>query len=199
MNLRPAIGCLAALSLSLLPVAAFGQSVNVTRSILANEPYTLIYPGAMTAAGGDGQPLTINHPDTPLQFDLTVVAVDDTGWTPESALASLVDADIVAGWSETFPSFALGTKSITAFQSGPALMYEGTSTESPQGVPLTIVHTETVDNGRGYALDCLFATEYAEQTRPLVDFIIANFSTRSDAECCIGVVAEDPATAPAAQ
>jgi hypothetical protein len=194
MNFRPAIGLAAALSLVLVPGTAFAQSVNVTRSILPDQPYTLIYPDTMVASGGGGDPLIINHSNAPLQCDLTVVAVEDTGWTPESALASLVDADVVASWSETFPGFAIGTKATTAYQSNTALIYDGTSTDSPMGMPLTIVHTETVDDGLGYALDCLFATAEAAQARPIVDFIIANFSTRADAECCIGaVVAEEPA------
>jgi hypothetical protein len=66
------------------------------------------------------------------------------------------------------------------------------------GIPLTIVHTEAVDAGRGYTLDCLFATEIAAQARPIVDFIIANFSTRSDAECCVGAEAKSVETAPIA-
>jgi hypothetical protein len=194
MKFRPAIGCLAAISMGLAPGVALAQSVNLTRSILPDQPYTLIYPDTMIASGGATGPLTINHPNAPLQCDLTIVPVEDTEWTPESALAALVDDDIVASWSETFPGFELGTKATTAYQSNTALIYEGTSTDSPMGVPLTIVHTETVDNGRGYALDCLFATEFAAQARPIVNFIIANFSTRADAECCIGVEPEiDPA------
>ena len=65
------------------------------------------------------------------------------------------------------------------------MIYEGTSTDSPMGIPLTIVHTETVSDGLGYALDCLFDTTQAEQARPIVDFIIANFSTSAEAECCV--------------
>ena len=197
MKFRPAIGCVAAISMGLVPGAAFAQSVNLTRSILPDQPYTLIYPDTMIASGGATGPLTINHPNAPLQCDLTIVPVEDTGWTAESALASLVDDDVVASWAETFPGFELGAKATTAYQSGAALIYEGTSTDSPMGVPLTIVHTETVDNGRGYALDCLFATEVAPQARPIVDFIIANFSTRADAECCIGVEPEIDPAAPA--
>lgn len=200
MKFRPAIGCIAALSFGLAPLAAFAQSVNVTRSILPEQPYTLIYPDAMLASGGAGDPLTINHPDAPLQCDLSIVPVEDTGWTPEGALSSLNDDEVAAGWSETFPGFVLGTKSTTAYQSNTALIYDGASTDSPMGMPLTIVHTETVDSGRGYALDCLFATEVAEQVRPIVDFIIANFSTRSDAECCIGAdIAEPTEPMPPAQ
>ena len=197
MNLRPAIGCIAALSLALVPGTAFAQSVNVTRSILPTQPYTLIYPDAMLASGGVDEPLVINHANAPLQCDLTIVPVEDTNWTPESALASLVDADVVASWSETFPGFALTSKGTTAYQSNTALIYDGTSTDSPMGVPLTIVHTETVDGGRGYVLDCLFATEVAEKALPIADFIIANFSTKADAECCVGAVVAPEAATPA--
>lgn len=192
---RWAIGtCLFAAAL--LPATAFAQSVSLTRSILPDQPYTLIYPEAMTASGGGADPLTINHPDAPLQCDLEIVPVEDTGWTADGALSALNDTEVAAGWTQTFPGFTVATKGTTAYQSGPALIYDGQSTNSPMGVPLTIVHTETVDSGRGYSLDCLFATSVAAQARPIVDFIIANFSTKADAECCIGAVAE-PTTDPA--
>lgn len=192
-----ALGACLLASAALLPVTAYAQasfSVAITRSILLNQPFTLIYPDVMTASGGGADPLTINHPDAPLQCNLEVVpAVDDTAWTPDSALASFDDAAIAADWTDTFPGFTVATKGKIAYQSGPALIYDGQSTASPMGVPLTIVHTETVDGGRGYVLDCLFATSVAEQARPIVDFIIANFSTKADAECCIGaVVTPDP-------
>lgn len=198
MYLRPAIGCLAALSLGLLPAAAFAQSVDVkiNRSILPDQPFTLIYPSPMTASGEPGGTLTINHPNAPLQCYLTVVPVQDTAWTAEGALAALDDAKVAEGWAADFAGFTLGAKSVAAYQSGPALMYEGTSTDSPMDVPLTIVHTEAVDTGRGYTLDCFFATAEAAQARPIVNFIITNFSTRADAECCQGMVAEDAATEP---
>jgi hypothetical protein len=198
MNLRPAIGCLAAISMMLAPGAALAQNINVTRSILLEQPYTLIYPDTMVASGGADEPVTINHPDAPLQCDLSIVPVEDTSWTAGSALSSLVDEDVTAGWSETFPGFTLGTKTTTAYQSNTALLYDGTSTDSPMGMPLTLVHTETVDRGRGYALDCIFATDAAAQARPIVDFIIANFSTRSDAECCVGLAVEENSAVPAA-
>ncbi|WP_375452025.1 hypothetical protein [uncultured Devosia sp.] len=187
INCRAIPACLLA-TIVLLPTMALAQnSVSVTRSILADRPYTLIYPEIMTAAGGGPEPLTINHPDAPLQCNLEVVpTVEDTDWTPAGALAALDDDVVAADWTETFPGFTVATKGTTAYQSGPALTYDGQSTGSPMGVPLTIVHTETVDAGHGYVLDCLFATTVAEQARPIVDFIIANFSTRSDAECCVG-------------
>ena len=181
---------------ALLPVGAYAQSdVTVTRSILPDQPYTLIYPAVMTATGGAADPLVINHPDAPLQCNVTVVpAIADTGWTPDSALADFDDAKVVATWTESFPGFTVASKGKVNYQSGPALTYTGQSTNSPMGVPLTVVHTETVDGGRGYVLDCLFATEVAEKARPITDFIIANFSTKADADCCVGaVVAPEPA------
>ncbi|MDB5587590.1 MAG: hypothetical protein JWP26_2560 [Devosia sp.] len=200
MNNRWALApCLLAAA-ALLPVGAYAQSdVTVTRSILPDQPYTLIYPAVMTATGGAADPLTINHPDAPLQCSVTIVpAVADTNWTPDSALADFDDAKVAATWTESFPGFTVASKGTTAYQSGPALIYEGQSTNSPMGVPLTIMHTETVDGGRGYVLDCLFATEVAEKARPIASFIIANFSTKADAECCVGAEVAPEPTAPAA-
>jgi len=187
------------LALGFSPILAQAQSVNVTRSILPDQPYTLIYPDAMVASGSAGEPLIINHPNAPLQCTLEVVRVEDTGWSAQDALASLNEADVTAAWSDSLPGFALGDSGTAAYQDATALIYEGTSTDSPMGIPLTLVHTETVAEGRGYALDCLFATEVAQQARPIVDFIIANFSTRADAGCCVGVEAAEPDSAPPAQ
>lgn len=179
-----------------IPVAALGQSVSVTRSIFADQPYTLIYPDVMMASGGAGEPLVINHPNAPLQCDLSIVPVEETQWTAEAALSEIDAAAVTASWAETFPGFALGSSGTTQYQDATALIYEGTSESSPMNVPVTVVHTETVASGRGYALDCIYATSVAEQIRPVVDFIVANFATRSDAECCIGATAEtEPAPA----
>jgi hypothetical protein len=177
-----------------MPIAALGQSVNVTRSIFPDQPYTLIYPEAMVASGGAGEPLTINHPNAPLQCDLSVVPVEDATWTADSALASLDAQAISSAWSENFPGFAMGNTGTTQFQDATALIYEGTSESSPMETPITLVHTETVSSGRGYSLDCIYATSVAEQVRPAVDFIIANFSTRSDADCCVGATPETEAS-----
>lgn len=183
MTIRRAPFCLLAAAL-LLPVSAYAQAIEATRSIMADEPYAIFYPDTMVPSGGAGEPLLLNHPDAPLQCSMEVVAVEDTEWNAESALAALNDAEIAAGWTTDFPGFTIGSKGVTAYQSGPALIYDAQSTNSPMGVPLTIVHTETVDAGRGYILECFFATDAAAQARPIVDFIVANFSTRTNAQCC---------------
>lgn len=170
-----------ALSLCLVPVAAFAQTAGISGSPLPDQPYTLIYPNVMVTSGELGGPVTINHPGLPLQCLLTVVPVEDTSWTAEGALAALDPATVAAGWNETFPGFVLGASLVTSYQSGPALQYEGTSTGGAQG-PIVLVHSETVDAGNGYTLDCFYATEKAAEARPIVDSIIANFSTKLDAQ-----------------
>lgn len=195
MNSSRLIACLAACA-ALLPTAVMAQNVNVTSSSAEAEPYTLIYPEGMVVSGGEGQPVIINHPDIPLQCELSIVPVEDAAWTADSALASLDDAGVAAGWSENFPGFTLGTKAVAAYQSGPALVYDGQSLGSPSGSPLAIVHSEAVDTGRGYVLDCFYAPTAAPVLRPVVDFIIANFSTRPDAQCCQGTIPELPTAPP---
>ena len=182
MNIRPVMLCLAALPMLVAPGLTYAQSISVARSILPDQPFTLFYPDTMVASGGVDRPLVINHPSAPLQCSMTYVPVEETDWTPASALAALVDADVEADWRDTFPGFTLSSKGTTAYQSGQALIYEATSTDSPMGIPLTIVHTETVAGELGYTLDCLFDTSQAEQARPIVDFIIANSSTSAEAE-----------------
>ncbi len=190
---------LAGMVLALSPVMAAAQSVKVTRSVLTDLPYTLIYPSEMVASGGMDAPLTINHTSAPLQCDLTVVAVDDTDWTAEAALSELNDGDIAASWSGPLPGFSIASKGLAAYQDATALTYEGTSTSSATGMPLTLVHTEAVSAGRGYVLDCIFDAAQAAEARPIVDFIIANFSTKADADCCIGATVAPESEEPAAQ
>ncbi len=198
MKHKKALALLVGLSVALTPVMAAAQSVNITRSVLTNLPYTLIYPAEMVASGGGDDILTINHSEAPLQCDLSVVPVEDTDWTAEAALSEIDDSELTNAWAGPLPGFTVSGKGLTDYQDATALTYEGTSTDSAMGIPLTLVHTEAVASGRGYVLDCIFAAEQAEQARPLVDFIIANFSTRSDADCCVGAtvapVEEQPAT-----
>lgn len=190
------VACIASLSMVLAPLAVSAQEVTISRSVLPDLPYTLIFPAVMQAVGGGADPITLNHPDAPLQCDLTIVAAEATGWTPESALADFDDAEIANSWAEMLPGFSVESKGVTQYQNTSALTYEGTSTDSEMNIPLTLVHTETVNSGRGYALDCLYAADQGEQARPIVDFIITNFSTRADAECCVGLTTSTEPDAP---
>jgi len=182
MKLAPAIGGFFALALSFVPVTAFAQNAGISGSPLPDQPYTLIYPEVMVTGGEAGGPLTINHPAMPLQCVLAVVAVEDTTWTADGALASLDYPVVSEGWNDTLPGFTLGASRVTNYQSNPALQYEGASTGTAENGPVTLVHTETVDTGNGYTLDCFYPTEVAAQARPIVDSIVANFSTRQDAQ-----------------
>lgn len=182
MKLAPAFGGFLALALSVVPVAAFAQEVGISGSPLPDQPYTLFYPQIMVAGGEVGGPVTINHPEMPLQCVLAVIPVEDTEWTAETALSTLDAAAVTSGWNDTLPGFVLGTSVVTNYQSNPALQYEGASAGSSESGPVTLVHTETVDGGNGYTLDCFYSNEAAGQARPIVDSIIANFSTQQDAQ-----------------
>ncbi|KQN74225.1 hypothetical protein [Devosia sp. Leaf64] len=190
MNSKRLLAIVVSMSAVALPATSYAQTINVTRSIFPDQPYTLIYPEAMVATGGAGEPLTINHPNAPLQCDLSVVPVEDADWSAEAAVAALDASAITEAWVETFPGFTLGETGTKNYQDATALYYEGTSESSSMGVPITLVHSETVAQSRGYSLDCIYATSVAEQVRPAVEFIIANFSTRSDADCCVGATPE---------
>lgn len=183
-----AVAGIAVLSLVIAPSLVAAQNISLTRSILPDAPYTLIFPEPMVVAGSDIEPVrvTINHPGAPLQCDMSIVPVEDTSWSAQEAVAALDEAEVAAAWADVMPGFTLGAKGTLPYQDAQALFYDGTSQESSMGVPLTLVHTETVAEGRGYTLDCYYATAEAANARPIVDFIIANFSTRADADCCIG-------------
>jgi hypothetical protein len=169
--------------------AAVAQEATVTidRGLTEDRPYTLIYPDILKSID-DGSPITIatlQHPEAPLQCDAMIADGASAGWTAEAAVAALDVAGTEQGWVTDFPGFAITNTVLTAFQSGPALMYEGESTDSPLGLPLHIVHAEAVDGGRTYVLECLVEKSVAEGAKPLIDFLIANFSTKSDGECCV--------------
>lgn len=187
-----------ALALAMAPISASAQNVSTIRSDQPDLPYSLFYPAEMVASGGGDAPLTINHSSAPLQCELTVVPVEDTTWTAESALNDFDQDAAAAAWAADLTGFAITETGTREYRDVTALSYEGTSTNSPLGEPLTLRHTEAVTDGRGYILDCFFAAAQAEQARPLVDFIIANFSTRADADCCVDVESAplDPSSTP---
>lgn len=178
----------AALATAGAPVLAQDQvQMIIDRGLTEDLPYTAIYPEVFRTVD-DGSPetfLTIQHPDALLQCDFFSVPGAAAGWSAEAALTNLDVAGIEATWLPNFPDFKLGAPSLGLFQSGPALLYAGAATASPMGPPVNVVHAEAVDNGRTYAVECLVEESVAADARPMIDFIIANFSTRSDAQCCI--------------
>jgi hypothetical protein len=170
------------------PVLAQDQvEMSVVQGSTPERPFTVIYPNVFEAVddGSDVTVLTLRHPDAVMQCDALVQDGAGTDWSAEEALKSLDVNGIVSTWSPDFPGFKVTGQSITQFQSGPALMFEGEADNSPLGVPLKIIHAEATDAGRFYALECLVERGAANDARPMIDFLIANFSTRSDGTCCV--------------
>jgi hypothetical protein len=169
------------------------EQVTITRGADPSLPFTIIYPDVLRPVedGSATTILTLRHPDAPLQCDIFSVAGAAGGWTAENALANLDTGGIEESWGTAFPNFRIVEQRLVDLASGPALLYEAESDDSPLGVPLRIVHAETIDNDRTYVVECLIERSVAEAARPLVDFLIANFSTRSDGECCADPTASD--------
>lgn len=159
----------------------------IDRGLTEDLPYTAIYPNVLRSIddGSSETILTVQHPDALLRCDFFAMPGAPGGWSAESALSSLDVAGIEASWVPNFPGFRLGNQSIARFSSGPALFYEGQADSSPMGPPVSVIHAEAVDGGRTYAVECLVDRNVAVDARPMIDFIIANFSTRSDGQCCI--------------
>ena len=170
------------------PVIAQDQvQMSVVQGQTAERPFTVIYPNVLQVFddGSDVTVLTLRHPDAIMQCDALVQDGAPADWNADAALAGLDTAGIVSTWTPDFPGFKVTGQSVTRFQSGPALMYEGESENSPFGVPAKIVYAEAVDGGRNYAIQCIVELGEAADARPMVDFIVANFSTRSDGTCCV--------------
>lgn len=192
------VAALAGLSLVVCPTLAAAQNISVSQSTDPALPFTLIFPEPMQASGSAAQGMRINHPDAPLQCEMNVVPVVNTEWTAQTALGMLDDNELSNAWSAALPGFSVTDKGTTAYQDATALFYEGESLGSELGIPLTLVHTETVAGGLGYVLDCFYATAEAARARPIVDFIIANFATSAEAECCrVELPAPEAEAAPA--
>ena len=180
---------LASLVLAATPPALAQDKVEmkILQGVLPERPFTVIYPEVLEVVddGSDVTVLTLRHPDAVMQCDALVQDGAGADWSAERALETLDVDGIVATWAPDFAGFAVTGQSLTRFQSGPALLFEAQSDNSPLGVPLKIVHAEATDGGRFYALECLVERGAADDARPMVDFIIANFSTRSDGTCCV--------------
>jgi hypothetical protein len=179
---------LAALALLGAPVLAQDQvQMIIDRGLTDDLPYTAIYPNVLRSVddGNAETILTVQHPDALMQCDFFSVAGAASDWTAESALSSLDVPGIEATWAPNFPGFKLSNQAVGRFSSGPTLFYEGQADSSPMGPPVSVIHAEAVDSGRTYAIECLVDRNIAAEARPMIDFIIANFSTRSDGQCCI--------------
>jgi len=170
------------------PVIAQDQvQMSVVQGQTPERPFTVIYPNVLQVFddGSEMTVLTLRHPDAIMQCDALVQDGAPVDWNADAALASLDTAGIVSTWTPDFPGFKLTSQRVTAFQSGPALTYEGEAENSPFGVPAKIVYAEAVDGGRNYAIQCIVELGEAAEARPMIDFIVANFSTRSDGICCV--------------
>ncbi|HZP21025.1 MAG TPA: hypothetical protein VFB16_12560 [Bauldia sp.] len=158
----------------------------VAHSLRPDQPFTVIYPDFMVrGATLSGSAFHLDYPGHPLQCEVLVRPDTEAGWTAEHALSSFDVASAEAMWRETFPRFEARQKGLTSFQSGPAFLYWGETGENPSGVPLNIYRAEAVDAGRLYVVECFVPTANAAELLNLVTFLIRNFSTRPDAECCI--------------
>jgi hypothetical protein len=180
---------LAALAMVAVPPVSAQEQVQmvVVQGQTPERPFTVIYPDVLEVVddGSDVTVLTLRHPNAVMQCDAMVQDGAGSGWSAESALENLDVDGIVSTWSPDFTGFKVTGQSISQFQSGPALMFEAESDSSPLGVPLKIIHAEATDGGRFYAIECLVERGAANDARPMVDVIIANFSTRSDGTCCV--------------
>jgi hypothetical protein len=157
------------------------------RRLVGDQPYTLIYPPTLKSID-DGSPVTVatlQHPDVPLRCDAMIVDDAPAGWTAKDAADKFDSTATAVDWQTDFPGFVVTSHGMTDFQSGPALLYAGESPQSPWGIPVSAMHAEAVDGGRMYVVECVASKEIADQAEPLFAFVIANFSTRSDGQCCV--------------
>lgn len=182
---------------ALFPAAALAQetvevTVNATRGISEDRPFTLFYPAPMQLVedGDEVTVATLEYPGAPLQCDAMIADGGPADWAADIAAETLDRPGTEAGWLAQFPGFAITDVRTTNFQSGPALLYRGASQNSPMGVPATVVHAEAVDGGRTYIFECLMDSTLAAEAQDLIDFLLANFSTRADGECCVDPAAE---------
>jgi hypothetical protein len=176
------------------PAAAYAQdqtttevTINASRGISAERPYTLFYPAPMQIVedGEDVTVATLEYPGTALHCDAMVGDGGAADWAADIAAETLDHAGTEADWVEQFPGFKIAEVSTVEMQSGPALYYRGASGNSPLGVPATVFHAEAVDGGRTYIYECVADSAIAAEATGLVTFLFANFSTRSDGECCV--------------
>lgn len=173
--------------------------ISTTRSLTSDRPYTLSFPEVMKLGSGSGA--TVAELDLPVAaFGLPANSVqaelritpNAPARTPEQAKAEFNAEAVTAEWRKTFPDFTFGRVGITEIRSGDALIYNGTLTSLAPGKPkLMLVRAEATDGGRLYRLDFYIERDSYENSRGLVGFIVANFSTKSETGCC-----QDPSPIP---
>lgn len=158
-------------------------NVEVTRGL--DTPFTLIYPDSMEAiTPTDGAIASIQHREATLQCDIFRAEQPDAGWNADEVAAAFDVAPQEEFWGETFPGFTIETVDTVQFQSGTAVRYVGQSTDSPWGGPAWIEVAEATDDGFAYSFECI--SDAALDTDALVAFMMQNFSTNSEGECCVG-------------
>ncbi|MCC0055820.1 MAG: hypothetical protein H6883_06760 [Rhodobiaceae bacterium] len=165
--------------------ASADMKVKVSRSTVEDLPFTIIYPQDWVANPVSNRMVaSVSHPDLPFKCE---VLIDDMPreYSAQELLDTLDDDIVNTELSKSFPGFKLTKKGLTKFASGPALYYEGVSEASDYGLPIHLFHGESVKGTQRHTLECLAAEQIAEDARPTVEVIFANFSTRSDGTCCV--------------
>jgi hypothetical protein len=185
-------GLLVAAAMSMAgPAAAQDITVETTRSLTPERPYSLTYPAFMKLGTGSAD-LQLDMPEAALglpadsvQVELTIIPNVPPATAQEVADHFDTDA-VVAEWRKTFPDFAFGRPVLAETRSGKVLAYNATLTSRAPGAPkLVLVRVEERAGGRRYLLDFYVDRASYERARVLVGFIIANFSTSSErAQCC---------------
>ena len=177
------------LSIGFAIVALHGadaQQVKITRGLTT--PYTLVFPDTVENAPGGGSDVqaTLQYPNESFQCELRVASGGASGWTAQDAVSKFDRGAVERTERATFPDFALERHGLTKFRSGPALFYVGRMTSRASGgEALRLVHTEAVDGGRRYSIDCYIGQDIFDDALYLTRFIMANFSTRADGQCCV--------------
>lgn len=167
---------------------ALGQDVVVIeRGPKPDRPFTLIYPDTMTLGirggalaaslkGGIGEP-----------WQCKVFVPDDgpESWDAGAALAAFDRDATAAYWAENYPGIHITTVDMAAFQSGPAIRWEAESESSSSGAPVHLVSFEAQGGGFRHQVLCTVELDRKSDAIEIFDFIGRNFSTSSDAQCCV--------------
>ena len=173
---------------SCLPTVAQTEiQVVIDRGLTDDPPYTIIYPDVLRQVD-DSNPqtvLTVQHPGALLQCDFYALPSAPADWQADAALEALDLPKIEAEWSTDFPGFKIDERRLTTFASGTGLFYEGEADDSPMAVPVEIIHARIAEGKWMYAIECVMEKAIATDVRPMLEFIIGNFSTRSDGRCCV--------------